>query len=160
MEALIFNPQKPSPKRALILFVLPAVIAIVFLIVFLKSWTAVAFFITVWLSIIILLWGTYSKKVSVKLSEEGVYVRVNATGLVPWEYISGFGITEAVNTKAIAVKMHDPESFIETRGRLSRAIMRSNLAYGSPVLIAESEFTMPLEEALEGMVAYKEALGY
>lgn len=158
MENLIFNPQKPGPKRAFILFVLPAILSMIFLYVFMKSWTVVFFFLTVWFSIMIILWGTYSKKVSVRLDGEGIHLRVNGIGLVPWEYVSGFKMMKGPNGRLIALTMDDAEEFIESKGRLTRAIMRSNLQVGSPVLIPETEFNIPLEEALEGMSAYQEML--
>ncbi|MEZ4685601.1 MAG: STM3941 family protein [Bacteroidia bacterium] len=148
MQPLIFNPPKPGPKRALLLFVLPALLAMVFLFIFMKDLKVVGFFATVWVSIVLFLWGTWSKKVSVRLNAKGIFIRANGIGLIPWKEVTGFMLMKGGEMKVIAVEVSGPEELIASRGRLTRSIMRSNMQAGSPVLIPDSEFNIPIEEAL------------
>lgn len=97
-----------------------------------------------------------TNKPTVIVNEEGIKNGANGMGSIAWKYITGFEIKKGINFIAIVIKINDEEDFFKDKSKLAKGLMKTNVKrFGSPVIIPESEFNVPLLEAIEMIEKYR-----
>lgn len=102
---------------------------------------------------------SYRETDTVIVNQKGISSRVNGMGLIPWRFIEGLEIKEAVNAKVLVVEINNTEKLLRTVNAVSRRMMASNIKkLKSPVVIPQAEFHEPLEKAKEKIEEYRKGL--
>ena len=155
MKELHFYKNNKSKNREV--FKASVVILIAFLIFALQTSLIINIVATVFLAAgLYLIYRALKSKNTVTVSSEGIYSSVNGMGLIRWEHIKAFEIKNAFNARVLVVHVYDTGKLLDEMKMIPKHLMRTNIkTLGSAVIIPESEFELPLEEAKMKIENYK-----
>ncbi|EDP94204.1 STM3941 family protein [Kordia algicida OT-1] len=103
-----------------------------------------------------LLFSLLRNKPTVIINQDGIKNNTNAMGIVSWQLIKGFEIKKGINFVALVIMLQDQEAFFKDKNSLVKGLMKSNIQrFGSPVVIAETEFNVSLPEVIQMIETYR-----
>lgn len=158
MQELTFSKNKTSRIQGLIIASIMVVLSTLLLLYCLQQESTVGTFLFTFFTLtgLFLIYKNVTNAPTVLVNETGLQTEVNKMGWIEWQWIEGFAIKQAVNSKVIVVAIHDQEALLNSKNKVTRALMASNIAsLGSPVVLPEAAFNIPLEEVVEQLETYR-----
>jgi hypothetical protein len=101
-------------------------------------------------------WRLFSTKPGLVLNSEGVKIfAIGQDTFLAWRDISGFSIFQVQRTKLLVLNLNDPVKYIESLGKVRRALAQANLKLcGSPIAVSSGTVAVSFGELRELFAKY------